>query len=626
MPAHSNFNTPGDSEQLLESLGPQVNFVQSAKFPDKNALDLEPGSLSAQNMDDVFFNISTSSEPSATDHNLTLFADHMYSAYGIKHYHGGVEMADYLAEVDAAAISVENHDTANETPESQRVAAAYQKLSELSNASTVAVSQPPTPRVTIEHQQWIASLIVQPLPRFDRDITNVFIHLFEDNVCGAFPIFRGFRITRDTPQHLYLAMAAVGGLYCATAGSLRMATWYIQNARRHLFTIVYHFKFMGARNILPIIMTYALLELFGYVSGEPRSFELIDVWHFEMLQLLRGHGLWQENEEIAEVERDKLMQCVYILESYRVTVLHRPPLFYSSGDSASLPFIAPSCLTGPVDLKKSRRLQSMASLSGSLDRQSSISTSLATLCSIISSAAQAMLRDVPGPAPDHHVRAADEEAAASSTIGTVFFEMLLNTWRSTQTVDLTPGLSLLFHMAHLNLYVCLPALQDKVQQKIYESARAGLVDDAHHTETVPAPLHTNRQFFRNTDGRVKARWHALQILQTSEDMVYNVKNLDGTWPRKTSSGRRSNDDGCGISLVPHFAYSVFAATICLWYSDDVAHNPSVSADWTELLSCSATYLQVGQALLRQATSNIAHVYWKILDELGSASPPETQKS
>lgn len=59
MPAHSNFNTPGDSEQLLESLGPQVNFVQSAKFPDKNALDLEPGSLSAQNMDDVFFNIST---------------------------------------------------------------------------------------------------------------------------------------------------------------------------------------------------------------------------------------------------------------------------------------------------------------------------------------------------------------------------------------------------------------------------------------------------------------------------------------------------------------------------------------------------------------------------------------
>lgn len=182
--------------------------------------------------------ITKSSEPSATDHNLTLFADHMYSAYGIKHYHGGVEMTDYLAEVDAAAISVENHDTANETPESQRVAAAYQKLSELSNASTVAVSQPPTPRVTIKHQQWIASLIFQPLPRFDRDITNVFIHLFEDNVCGAFPIFRGFRITRDTPQHLYLAMAAVGGLYCATAGSLRMATWYIQNARRHLFTIV----------------------------------------------------------------------------------------------------------------------------------------------------------------------------------------------------------------------------------------------------------------------------------------------------------------------------------------------------------------------------------------------------
>lgn len=34
-----------------------------------------------------------------------------------------------------------------------------------------------------------------------------------------------------------------------------------------------------------IDLKYALLELFGYVSGEPRSFELIDVWHFEMLQV-----------------------------------------------------------------------------------------------------------------------------------------------------------------------------------------------------------------------------------------------------------------------------------------------------------------------------------------------------
>lgn len=142
-------------------------------------------------------------------------------------------------ETGPVTNTVDAQDTATGlATESQRVAAAYKKLNEMSNASTVALSRPPTPRIVTEHQQWTKSLITQPSPRFDRDIINVFIRLFEDNVSDFFPVFRGFRITRDTPQHLYLAMAGVGGLYCTTTGSTRMATWYYYNARRQLFTSV----------------------------------------------------------------------------------------------------------------------------------------------------------------------------------------------------------------------------------------------------------------------------------------------------------------------------------------------------------------------------------------------------
>ena len=129
-------------------------------------------------------------------------------------------------------------ETADETPDSQRAAAAYDRMNELSNASTVVISRPPTPRIMTEHQQWMRSLLIQPSPHFDRAITDVFIRLFQDSVCDFFPVFRGFRITPNTPQYLYLAMAAVGGLYCTTAGSMRMATWYTYNARRQLFTSV----------------------------------------------------------------------------------------------------------------------------------------------------------------------------------------------------------------------------------------------------------------------------------------------------------------------------------------------------------------------------------------------------
>lgn len=117
---------------------------------------------------------------------------------------------------------------------STRDTAAFQTFNKLS--STNAGSRPLSPRTVSEHQQWMKSLTSRPAPKFDRTIVNIFLGLFQEHVAEFFPVFRRFRVTKRTPQHLYLAMAAVGGVYCSVPGSAKVSQWFHYNARRDLLT------------------------------------------------------------------------------------------------------------------------------------------------------------------------------------------------------------------------------------------------------------------------------------------------------------------------------------------------------------------------------------------------------
>lgn len=87
---------------------------------------------------------------------------------------------------------------------------------------------------------------------------------------------------------------------------------------------------------------------------------------------------------------------------------------------------------------------------------------------------------------------------------------------------------------------------------------------------------------------------------------------------QTSSGRiQSAAAGdSGIALVPHFAHSVFAATLCLWCAVDRLEESTYSTKSTSE-NPRAKSLRVGKALLTRSIPNAAQVYRNILDKLAS---------
>ena len=103
----------------------------------------------------------------------------------------------------------------------------------------------------------------QPL-LFDRVILNTFIGIAHSHIASLFDCFNGFLVFRNTPEELYLAMAAVGGLYCRQEGSTKIAMWYYNNARLKLLAKVrpMHISLLLSFILLSHLLMHALLTLF----------------------------------------------------------------------------------------------------------------------------------------------------------------------------------------------------------------------------------------------------------------------------------------------------------------------------------------------------------------------------
>ena len=118
-----------------------------------------------------------------------------------------------------------------------RVNTAFEKMQELSTAQ--CLSRPESPQARSQHESWLANMKrLDSVPPFDRVIINVFLGISQRHICEFFECFRDFCIEKDTPEELYLAMAAVGGLYCSQEGSTRIAHWLYQGARLKLLAKV----------------------------------------------------------------------------------------------------------------------------------------------------------------------------------------------------------------------------------------------------------------------------------------------------------------------------------------------------------------------------------------------------
>ncbi|KAI0131929.1 hypothetical protein BJ170DRAFT_679828 [Xylariales sp. AK1849] len=185
--------------------------------------------------------------------------------------------------------------------------------SRLQALAEVNLSRPPSPGHQQERNQWLASLGREDpsaaVMRNDRVIINEFLRLFQARVANWFSCFRQATIviTKKTRREWYLAMAALGGLYCPVEGSNRIARWLYHCARQQLFSYVYRDKgssSSGSFDGVSIIETYILLQMFGYLSGDKRTYELTEALHCQTIQaadelnLLEPNGFEDEDKRV----------------------------------------------------------------------------------------------------------------------------------------------------------------------------------------------------------------------------------------------------------------------------------------------------------------------------------------
>ncbi|CAK7222525.1 hypothetical protein SEUCBS140593_004928 [Sporothrix eucalyptigena] len=479
---------------------------------------------------------------------------------------GGPSWPDVFGPHDATDhedVVVADDDPAQPSAQASRIAAAYENLRNLSNAHLL--SRPASPRARYANEQWLDDLSVSQRAEPDRMVLDAFLDLFEQHVTDAFECFRAFAIDRATPPELYLSMAAVGGLYCSTAGAVKIATWLCETARRKLLT-----KFIA-------------LQLFGYLSGNKRHYELIEVFHFEMLRTVQDSGLWSRNPDVPEEERTRLIHSLYMLECYRVVIIHRPPTFYPISASAALSKM-PSVMAsraGPQDEVLSSHLQSILSASSPGLRIHSVSLSNLTLCALVLATSQAAYHDLP---PFSQGGNGTMPRSPDTLWQQAFFEHSLHNWRCAHGVVPSANTMILFHAIHLNMHASLLSIQDFAKSRLFQRSQG-------KGDKPP------RRLFRSDDDKRKALWHARQILH----LALRMRTGGQSHARNDEDASLSDDTSRDVyeAQAPHYTHALFFASLCFW---------CVGA---------AREFQLGQARMARAGNEMAKVFLQLLSLLSS---------
>ncbi|KAL1889733.1 hypothetical protein Sste5346_008719 [Sporothrix stenoceras] len=482
---------------------------------------------------------------------------------------------------DHEDVGVTDNDPTQPFAQARRIAAAYENLQNLSNAHLL--SRPASPRARHANQQWLDNLSTSEWAEPDRVVLDTFLDLFEQHVADTFECFRAFTIERFTPPELYLAMAAVGGLYCSTAGAVKIATWLCEMARRKLLTKVHATRPIEKTARVPLIKTFIALQLFGYLSGNKRHYELIEVFHFEMLRIVQDSGLWYRNPDVPEEERMRLVHSLYMLECYRVVIIHRPPVFLPVSSSAALSKM-PSVMASqasPQDEVLSRHLQSILSASSPGLRIYSVSLSKLTLCALVLATSQAAYHDLPSFAQGEN----GTMPRSSDTLWQqAFFEHSLHNWRCAHDVVPSANTMILFHAVHLNMHASLLSIQDFAKSRLFQQSQG-------KGDKPP------RRLFRSDDDKRKALWHARQILHLALRMRTEGESHTQT-DEDASLSENNSRDACEVQA-PHYTHALFFASLCFW-----------------CLGASREF-QLGQARMARAGSEMAKVFLQLLSLLAS---------
>lgn len=278
------------------------------------------------------------------------------------------------------------------------------------------------------------------------------------------------------------------------------------------------------------------------------------------------------------------------------------------------------CRSGPEYQALSAQLRSISSPGSSVIKMNSSSMSTTSLCALSLSASQATYRTRPQALESDKDSISHAESSLESVWRVPFYEILLNTWRGSHVEAPSCSAMLLFHIIHLNMFVCLPTVQD-VAQEVLRHSSTNLTRTSSSMEYSLTTKWESQSCFRGEDERDKALWHAHRVFEVAKTM--SSHKADPSVPKshrcKTKDGHDA--DAVDRSLPPHYPHCVFLAALCFWLADNyftsdksirtLGHSAHGNSEPWEL--------QLGQVLLTRSSCGMAKVYQNILAYLGSTT-------
>ena len=390
-------------------------------------------------------------------------------------------------------------------------------------------SERSSPRPEKDQRAWSQSSISPHV--YDKDTINVLLNVFQQHLSSSFPIFANFTVDADTRQELYLAMAAVGALFCDVWGSHSIAKALYNDARRGLFDIKHQKRCLGNSERLSIIKTSMLLELFGMCSGDKRSYEFVEVYHMDMLQdVTEYYSHCNRSSESADEasQRRLLFESLYLLESFHVVLLQH-------SSSITLAQFEPPCANDDKTSYPLRQVRDVVvelfNPSASFDRIGVLGiTSIPTLAAIAIYASPAILRST-------------ETDRETSLWRADFVELALDRWIKAQSGDLDISVLALFHMTHIGIHANIKLLQCFAHAPTDSPARAS-------TNSIISSL---RRWTASSDYD-HAVWHSEALLkQTKRGIV-----------ERSSRRVRASAVESSLSESPQLPVGIYFSCLVLW--------------------------------------------------------------
>jgi hypothetical protein len=353
---------------------------------------------------------------------------------------------------------------------------------------------------------------------YDTAVVNILLNIAKRHLSSTFRFLCDFKATVDTPNELWMSMAAVGGLFSGIEGSATIAKSLYNDARRtHLEQEICRPRQRTSDHTLNGLKTYMLLTIYGLCSGDKRSYEFSEVFHSSSTEALKAHLAAKEDSSdfgnAASQELDLILEAVDVIESCHVLLLQHPAHSWPSGRRNHDRFQA------------SHLFDPNGSSNGTLSE-------VASLCAYIWTASPQ----------------GQEIDECRQLWRPEFVELALERWASTarsHTDSSTLPSMLLYHLASLRLRINLGLLQ--------KCARNAQVTYGSVTER-----QTSNGMHEHIDGQgfQAALWHARTMLQVIKESLDNYG--------RHAADTRSRDL---IPEPPHLPFCIYFATVVVWYSE-----------------------------------------------------------